>query len=82
MATSLREQASLLALVRASPKEWYRTAAVIADNGSAVRRQNAGCDRGVRRDSQAAAMPLAGYLAQGGVEENHTEVRTDDDQRP
>lgn len=37
MATSPREQAALLALVQASPKEWYRTADVIADNGSAVR---------------------------------------------
>ncbi|HEU5157515.1 MAG TPA: DNA-processing protein DprA [Streptosporangiaceae bacterium] len=37
MAVSLREQAAVLALVEASPREWFRTAAVIADNGSAVR---------------------------------------------
>jgi DNA processing protein len=37
MATSLQEQATVLALAEASPREWYRTADVIADNGSAVR---------------------------------------------
>src|SRR5258708_31049861 len=32
-----REQAAVLALVRASPGEWYQTADVIAEAGSALR---------------------------------------------
>lgn len=37
MAVSAREQAAVLALVKASPAEWYRTADLIARTGSAVR---------------------------------------------
>ena len=33
----MREQAAVLALVRASPGEWYQTADVISEAGSAVR---------------------------------------------
>lgn len=37
MTVSLEEQAAVLALVKASPREWYRTADVIAANHSACR---------------------------------------------
>jgi hypothetical protein len=37
MDETVREQAAVLALVRASPREWYRTADVIAGAGSALR---------------------------------------------
>jgi len=37
MGNSVAEQAAVLALTKASPREWYRTVAVISEAGSAIR---------------------------------------------
>jgi DNA processing protein len=70
VATSLREQAAVLALVRASAKEWYRTAAVIADSGSAVRLLN-GDVAPMSVEQRGYADQLVGRVGPDDVEQAH-----------
>src|SRR5260370_1406244 len=59
-----REQAAVLALVRASPGEWYQTADVIAEAGSAPGGGRAG-PAGLAGGRAAAGVPVLSGLARG-----------------
>lgn len=74
MEHSVSEQAAVLALVRASPAEWYRTADLIAEAGSAVRLVNA--ELGViSRDQREYAEELVAQVRPRDLSEAHTLIQ-------
>jgi DNA processing protein len=65
---SVAEQAALLALTKASPREWYRTAALIHEAGSAISILN-GEGRFLAEAHEAYAEELVSRVGPGDLEE-------------